>query len=121
MVLTQHEIAIDGAGLCVTQRERPHLGELREKRVGRVEAGQHIQRGAIGIEQVVSAVARDRAADLAAVAEVDRDLRHGALGAPVEHELVVKDVRDLRVRVERGAEEAAVRATQIVVQIAEEA
>ncbi len=84
-------------------------------------AGQRIDGLAVLVEDVVHAVAGDRALDLATVAEVDGDARRRPLALPVEDERSPQELADLRVRVERGAEEAAVRARELLVQVAEQA
>ena len=74
-----------------------------------------------GVEHVMEAVPGDRAHDFPAVAEVDCRDRRGPLGAPVEDEAIAEDRVDGSVRVERGPEEAAVRAAQLLVEPTEEA
>ena len=69
----------------------------------------------------MDAVAGHRALDHAAVSEVDRDLRDGADGLPVEDEPLAQRPRHLAVGVEDGAEEPAVRAAAVLVEPPEQA
>ena len=69
--------------------------ELAAEHLRRIEAGQHVEHVAVGVEHVVRAVAGGRALELAAVAEVDRHVRHRALARPVEDEVLAQECADL--------------------------
>ena len=113
------------AARCVERHRRRSLlvpAPLPSKKISRSpEPRNHIARLAVRVENVMQAVARDRAVQDAAVAEVDRDLRGGADGFPVQDPVPAELVRDRRVRVERSAEEPAVRAAELLVEPPEEA
>ncbi len=113
----------------------PRLARARHRAQGRVargaepaqeglrpvEARQRVDRRAVLVEHVVDAVARDGPLHLPPVAEVDGDSRRRALALPVQHEAAAEHLADPGARVERGAEEAAVRARQLLVQVPEQA
>ena len=67
----------------------------------------------------MSAVAGDRPLQLAAIAEVDRHLRHGAHALPVQDKILAERFGNLVVRVQRRAEEPAVGTGEILVQVAQ--
>ena len=69
----------------------------------------------------MNAVAGDRRRDLAAVAEIDCDLRHRTHRLPMQDEVVAHLRGDLRIRIQDRSEESRVRAAEILIEIAEEA
>src|SRR6185369_3791118 len=69
----------------------------------------------------MNTVAGQRAFEFAAVAEIDRDGRNWPLRAPVKHEAIAQDSRNLVVGIEHGAEEPAVGAAKFVSQFSEQA
>ena len=87
----------------------------------RVEARDHVEGPALGVEHEVGAVARDRPLELAPVAEVDRDARGRPLARPMQHEVGVEPASQLGVGVEHGAKESAVGAGELGGQLAEQA
>ena len=101
--------------------ERETTFKLADKRGRRIQAGQHVEHVAVLIEDVVRAVAGDRALERAAIAVVDRHARHRSLARPVEDELLAQKPADVLVRVERRAEQPAVRTRQILIELAEHA
>src|SRR5205809_811806 len=86
-----------------------------------IETRQGIDGVAVSIENIVDAVAGDGAFDAAAIAHIDGDARDGTDGLPVENKMVAQVLRDFGVRIERGAKEAAVRATVFLVEFAKKA
>ena len=58
-----------------------------------VKSGQSVDDRAVFVQNVMNAVARDGAFDLATVAEINRDARRGADGLPVENVIVSADIR----------------------------
>ena len=101
--------------------ERETAFELAAKRGRRIQAGQHVEHVAVLVEDVVRAVAGGGALERAAIAVVDRHARHRPLARPVEDEALAQKPADVLVGVERGAEQPAVRARQILVEPAEHA
>src|SRR5262249_3390834 len=93
--------------------------ERVQERLRAVEARDGVDGAPLGIEDVMDAVAGNRALELSAVAEVDRDARRGALALPMKDEVLAQIARDLGVRIKGGPEEAAVRAAELLVEVAE--
>ncbi len=96
--------------------EREARGQLGRERTRRVDPGQHVEHGPARVEHEVRAVAGGGGRDRAPVAVVDRHARHRALARPVQDHLLAQQVGDPLVRVQRGAEQAAVRARQLLVE-----
>jgi len=96
------------------------LDQRPQKRAWTIQPRQRVDRPSFGIQDVVNAVAGDRAFQFASVAKIDRDVRRRADGLPVQDEAVAQDLRDRRIRIKHGAEETTVRATEFLVQVSQQ-
>ena len=94
--------------------------EPLEEDVRSVQARQCVEDVAVGIENVVDAVAGDGALDPASVTEVDRDTRRRPHALPVKDPVFPQASGDGAVRVEDRTEEPAVRTGELFVEPPEE-
>jgi hypothetical protein len=68
----------------------------------------------------MDAVSGDGRLELPAVAKINRDLGGRPLGGPMQHKILAQRLAHALVRVEGRAEEAAVRAAQLLVEVSKE-
>ena len=121
VVLMEHVVAFARrrAGALISEL----LGLLKtgQKCMCAVQSRQRINDSSIGIEDVMDTVAGDGAFDFAPVPEVDGHFGDWSDRFPMENEVIPKITGHLVVRVEGGAEESAIGATEFVIEIAEQA
>ncbi len=121
VVLLEEGGAIGGGASLVGLEEGFGFLEVGEKGGGAVKSGEGVDRGAVGGGDVVDAVAGESALDAATVAEVYGDGGDGADALPVEDVAIGEVLAQGTVGVEGEAEESAVGAAEIFVEVAEEA